>query len=323
MLFLMNGGLAAAQWLRRALCGDLFPPADGRRPASGAGFVLPRQSVHRARPCAARPPARLQAPVADRSRSPLSLSAADGALLRLCRPRRVDPGRGAGGALVFARDSAMSSPRGSGRSGRASASRAPARCFATATAMVAVQACWFVQSQADVFIAGRLLDPHRLGLYTTALFLTQILAAKFVPPLNEVAFAAYSRIQARRDVIQTAFLKSVRLIMLVALPFYFGLAATAEPFVLTFLGPKWIETAHAGAGARHGDAADDAADPVRARDQRARPAGPGGSHRPGRRGADAGRLPRRHPMGRRRASPGPGWAAWPCCSPPPSRCRGR
>ncbi len=110
------------------------------------------------------------------------------------------------------------------------------------TAMVAVQACWFAQSQADVFIAGRLLDPHRLGIYTTALFLTQILAAKFVPPLNEVAFAAYSRIQTQRDVIQTAFLKSVRLIMLVALPFYFGLAATAEPFVLVFLGPKWAET---------------------------------------------------------------------------------
>ena len=66
--------------------------------------------------------------------------------------------------------------------------------------------------------------PHRLGIYTTALFLTQILAAKFVPPLNEVAFAAYSRIQARPDMIPTAFLKSVRLIMLVALPFYFGLA---------------------------------------------------------------------------------------------------
>ena len=39
--------------------------------------------------------------------------------------------------------------------------------------------------------------PHPLGIYTTALFLTQILAAKFVPPLNEVAFAAYSRIQAQ------------------------------------------------------------------------------------------------------------------------------
>jgi len=111
------------------------------------------------------------------------------------------------------------------------------------TAMVAVQACWFVQSQADIFIGGRLLDPHRLGIYTTALFLTQILAAKFVPPLNEVAFAAYSRIQSQRDVIQNAFLKSVRLIMLAALPFYFGLAVTAGPLVLTFLGSKWAETA--------------------------------------------------------------------------------
>jgi O-antigen/teichoic acid export membrane protein len=110
-------------------------------------------------------------------------------------------------------------------------------------AMVGVQACWFVQSQADIFIGGRALDPHRLGIYTTALFLTQILAAKFVPPLNEVAFAAYSRIQARPDMIQSAFLKSVRLIMLVALPFYFGLAVTAGPLVLACLGPKWIAAA--------------------------------------------------------------------------------
>ena len=77
-----------------------------------------------------------------------------------------------------------------------------------------------------------------LGIYTTALFLTQILAAKFVPPLNEVAFAAYSRIQARPDMIQSAFLKSVRLIMLVAMPFYFGLAVTAEPLVATVLGAE-------------------------------------------------------------------------------------
>jgi O-antigen/teichoic acid export membrane protein len=110
-------------------------------------------------------------------------------------------------------------------------------------AMVGIQACWFVQSQADIFIGGRLLDAHRLGIYTTALFLTQLLAAKFVPPLNEVAFAAYSRIQARPDMIQSAFLKSVRLIMLVALPFYFGLAVTAEPLVATVLGWKWTDVA--------------------------------------------------------------------------------
>jgi O-antigen/teichoic acid export membrane protein len=110
-------------------------------------------------------------------------------------------------------------------------------------AMILVQLCWFVQSQADIFIAGRRLDPATLGLYTTALLLTQILAAKFVPPLNEVAFAAYAKIQAELDRVQAAFLKTVRLVMLIALPFYFGLAVTAEPLVLTVLGDKWARSA--------------------------------------------------------------------------------
>ncbi len=109
-------------------------------------------------------------------------------------------------------------------------------------AMVAVQFCYFVQSQADVFIGARVLSPHELGLYTTALFLTQIVPAKFIPPLNEVAFSAYSRMQGRRDAMGAAFLKAVRLILLIALPFYFGLAVTAEPLVLTVLGAKWAGT---------------------------------------------------------------------------------
>lgn len=102
---------------------------------------------------------------------------------------------------------------------------------------------WFIQTQADVFIAGRVLDAHRLGLYTTALFLSQILASKFVPALNEVAFPAYARMQADRAAVAWSFAKSVRLIMLAAMPFSLGLAVTAEPLVLTVLGGKWAEAA--------------------------------------------------------------------------------
>ena len=108
--------------------------------------------------------------------------------------------------------------------------------------LVVIQFFWFIQSQADVFMGARVLTPHDLGLYTTALFLTQILAAKFVPPINDVAFAAYSRMQDRPDTLGPAFLCSVRLVLLVACPFYFGLAVTAEPVVATVLGPKWLET---------------------------------------------------------------------------------
>jgi O-antigen/teichoic acid export membrane protein len=109
-------------------------------------------------------------------------------------------------------------------------------------AMVLVQFFWFIQSQSGVVIAGRSLPPHELGLYTTALFLTQILASKFVPPLNDVAFAAYSQIQAQREAVASGFLKAVQLVMLVAVPFYVGLAAVTEAVVLTVLGPKWAET---------------------------------------------------------------------------------
>ena len=121
--------------------------------------------------------------------------------------------------------------------------RGAGRIVRYGSTMILVQLCWFAQSQSDVFIAGRRLDPSTLGLYTTALFLTQILAAKFVPPLNDVAFAAYARIQTERERVRSAFLKTVRLIMLIALPFYFGLAVTAEPLVLTVLGAKWAPAA--------------------------------------------------------------------------------
>ncbi len=107
--------------------------------------------------------------------------------------------------------------------------------------MAAGQLFWFAQSQADVFIAGRSLSAHHLGIYTTALFLTQIFVSKFVPPLNEVAFSAYARMQADPSAIGRAFLRAVRVVMAAALPFYFGLVVTAEPIVLTMLGAKWAE----------------------------------------------------------------------------------
>ena len=111
------------------------------------------------------------------------------------------------------------------------------------SAMILVQLCWFAQSQMDVFIGGRVLDAHSLGLYTTALFVTQILVSKFIPPLNEVAFAAYAKMQGGTERVGAAFLKTVRLIALVAMPFYFGLAVTAEPLVATILGWRWLEAA--------------------------------------------------------------------------------
>jgi O-antigen/teichoic acid export membrane protein len=108
------------------------------------------------------------------------------------------------------------------------------------SAVLFSQLFWLVQSQSDIFIAGARFEPHALGLYAEALFLAQIFMAKFVPPLNEVAFPAYARIKHDRAAVRWSFLKTVRLVMLVAAPFYCGLAVTASPMVETVIGTKWL-----------------------------------------------------------------------------------
>lgn len=108
------------------------------------------------------------------------------------------------------------------------------------SAVLFSQFFWLVQSQSDIFIAGSRFEPYALGLYAEALFLAQIFMAKFVPPLNEVAFPAYSRIKHDLPAVQRSFLKTVRLLTLVAAPFYCGLAVVAAPMVETLFGTKWL-----------------------------------------------------------------------------------
>ena len=102
---------------------------------------------------------------------------------------------------------------------------------------------WFAQVQADVVIAGRHFDAHGVGLYTTALFLTQIFQNKVVPPLNEVAFSAYARLQGEDGAVGRALLRSGAAIMAAALPVYLGMAATADPLVRAALGEHWTQAA--------------------------------------------------------------------------------
>jgi O-antigen/teichoic acid export membrane protein len=113
--------------------------------------------------------------------------------------------------------------------------------FGFGTLMLVSHGFWMVQSQSDIFIAGRSFNNHDLGLYAEALFLTSIFASKFVPPLNEVAFPAYARLQNDKEALSAGFLKAVRLIMLISCPLYLGMSVTAGPLVDTLMGPKWAE----------------------------------------------------------------------------------
>ena len=108
-------------------------------------------------------------------------------------------------------------------------------------AMLVAQFFWIIQSQADITIAGRVLNPHALGLYSEALFLTMIFTGKFLPPLNEVAYASYSELAKLGGNVGSAFITAARVLMALALPLYLGLAMIAQPLVATMFGTKWLE----------------------------------------------------------------------------------
>lgn len=115
-------------------------------------------------------------------------------------------------------------------------------------AMTLCQMLWIVQSQSDIFIAGRIFDPHDLGLYAEALFLTLIVTGRFLPPLNEVAFPAYSELHKAGLSLAPYFLRSVRTVAILTAPIHIGLALTAPEAIATLFGTKWIPMAPIVAG---------------------------------------------------------------------------
>lgn len=102
------------------------------------------------------------------------------------------------------------------------------------------QLFWIIQSQSDVVIAGRLLETHDLGLYTQALFLALVVTGRFIPPINEVALAAYSELNRAKKPLGPYFLKTARMVMMVCAPVYIGLALTADQVIPVLMGDKWL-----------------------------------------------------------------------------------
>jgi O-antigen/teichoic acid export membrane protein len=115
-------------------------------------------------------------------------------------------------------------------------------------AMTLCQLLWIVQSQSDIFIAGRSFEPYDLGLYAEALFLTLIVTGRFLPPLNEVAFPAYSELHKGGHSLAPYFLRSMRSVAIITGPIYIGLALTAPEAVATLFGEKWLPMAPIVAG---------------------------------------------------------------------------
>ena len=104
---------------------------------------------------------------------------------------------------------------------------------------------WFLFSESDKFIGGKLLGNHLLGYYAVASQLASLPIHMVSGLLNSISFPAFSNAHSHTstETVRGYLLKATRLMGIAAFPVFFGISCTAEPLVAALLGTKWLPAA--------------------------------------------------------------------------------
>jgi teichuronic acid exporter len=98
---------------------------------------------------------------------------------------------------------------------------------------------WFIYSNADFAVVGRLCGPEALGYYSFAFGLMSLPVQKLTANLNQVSYPIFCRLQHDRGRLKEWYLRLMTLIGLVAVPAMLGMALVADDGIAIVLGSKW------------------------------------------------------------------------------------
>lgn len=98
---------------------------------------------------------------------------------------------------------------------------------------------WYVYTQADVFIIGRLLGKEVLGVYAVAKHLASLPSQKLNAVITQVSLPAFSRIQTEPERVADYLLKATQALAVFAIPVFWGLSAVAPELIRVALDAKW------------------------------------------------------------------------------------
>jgi teichuronic acid exporter len=102
---------------------------------------------------------------------------------------------------------------------------------------------WYFNSSFDGLLIGKILGEGALGLYSVANTLAYLPTSKILGLSNQIAFAAYSRLQDDRVRVRQYFLEGASIASFIFFPLCWGMSAVADDFVDVVLGPTWHEAA--------------------------------------------------------------------------------
>jgi teichuronic acid exporter len=102
---------------------------------------------------------------------------------------------------------------------------------------------WYFNNNFDGLLIGKILGERALGLYSVANTLAYLPSSKVLGLSNQIAFAAYSRLQDDRVRVRQYFLEGASIASFIFFPLCWGMSAVADDFVAVVLGPTWHDAA--------------------------------------------------------------------------------
>jgi lipopolysaccharide exporter len=97
----------------------------------------------------------------------------------------------------------------------------------------------FFNHKVTDLVIGRQMDASELGHYSLAYEVSNLPTTELVFPLSRAVFPGYAKLKNDLEALKNSFLKFTSLIVYVASPICFGMAATSEELISVLLGDKW------------------------------------------------------------------------------------
>jgi len=100
---------------------------------------------------------------------------------------------------------------------------------------------WYVSTQIDIFMVGKLLGEHVLGVYSVSKTIAAMPVSKFGTIIKPIGSSAFARLQDDRARALSYLMKTIGVLSFLSFPLFFGMAAVAPELVEVVLGPHWTE----------------------------------------------------------------------------------
>jgi O-antigen/teichoic acid export membrane protein len=99
---------------------------------------------------------------------------------------------------------------------------------------------WYVASNADFMIVGRVLGTVQLGFYSLAFQFSSLPLDKLVTLITQVAYPSFSAMQNDDKRLRASYLEITSAVALITFPIFIGLALVAHDAIEVFLTSRWL-----------------------------------------------------------------------------------